>query len=462
MESDTESCLPSKVIRFVLRKCHRAHKAKPSKKLTDLNDDCLEHIFSYLGLQALVAVAEANERFKTAAELAFVRNFGRGKLVIWRDGYNYPKVCIPNAYSVFNQSDLAWSSEPYPLLRYFGHLISKHDISVEGKRYEYKLLKYVKKYCRESTTEIFIRAERFYNVNKPFPNAQTVSLDCCHLNNARFRKTIRLNELFPNVRNLSIDSCDFKRKCIALHFPQLNQLKLVESRRRSEVYHTPIYVEMLHLNPQLRSLALARGYSATLLWVASQQLQFLEHLELHRKDFEGFGESVVNFPCLKELKLTCHWFSGSPKIPILANNLKVFEFGIGSAETSNVNALLDFLHNHPTITKFNFAHDIDATVDRITNKRLPRKIIEALPLLEEIDLSFLKISVAHAIRLMKDYKSLKKLFFLMDCNVDLNLLEERAGVKCHLVCVKVREMLSITRKYNLYCLTSGENVHSTD
>lgn len=81
----------------------------------------------------------------------------------------------------------------------------------------------------------------------------------CYLNDTRFRKTVRLNELFPNVRNLSIDDCVFKRKCIAVHFPQLNQLKIDITGNKAKC--TPTYVEMLHLNPQLRSLALASEFS---------------------------------------------------------------------------------------------------------------------------------------------------------------------------------------------------------
>lgn len=180
MERDTESCLPSKMIRFVLRKCHRkCHsdpKAKPSKKLTDLNDHCLERIFSYLRLGELLALADINERLKTAAELAFVRNFGRGKLVIWEDGWGPLTVHIPDAYFVFNPPEVASLPKPCRLLRCFGHLISKQDIHVQCKRNEYKLLKYVNKYCGESTTEIVLRRESFYYENKPFPNAETEEL----------------------------------------------------------------------------------------------------------------------------------------------------------------------------------------------------------------------------------------------------------------------------------------------
>lgn len=263
-------------------------------------------------------------------------------------------------------------------------------------------------------------------MNNPFPNAETVSLaDCClKKNHSIFRKTVRLNELFPNARHLSIDYCDFKRKCVAIHFPQLNHLRIgsLPINCGNEAYYTPTYVEMLHLNPQLRSLSLANDYPPTLLWVASQQLRFLEHLELDRYGFEKFGGGVVNFPCLKKLKIAwkCDPQPLSPKIPISASSLKVF----------------------------------DSFEDHRTNQRLPANIIEALPLLEEIDMSLLKISMHDAIRLMNDYKSLKKLYCLMGNNVDLNHLETSAtgaGMKYHLVCARVSDAWFAGRPSNRKC-----------
>lgn len=365
------------MIRFDLRKCHRNkdrdQKPKPSKpetinetnattkKLTDLNDDCLERIFLYLSLYDLLNIVDTNKHLKTAAELAFTENFGREKKFIWHD--HWVGVCVEICINETKQLKLL--PKPFRLLRCFGHLISKQEINKSCKLNAYKLLKYVNKYCSESTTEILIRHKRFFYENKPYPNAETVRLEYCFLkeNGTRFRTNVRLNELFPNVRNLSIDCCDFKRKCIAVHFPQLNQLEIVDPPgwnfksafesvfiSRKKAYHNNTYVKMLHLNPQLRSLTLGRDYIATLLRVASQQLQLLEHLELYTTGFQEFGEGVVNFPYLKELKITYFSCFGPRKIPISASNLRTFEF-CSSAEF-NVDILLDFLHNHPTLTKF--------------------------------------------------------------------------------------------------------------
>lgn len=199
------------------------------------------------------------------------------------------------------------------------------------------------------------------------------------------------------------------------------------------------YAKMLRLNPQIRCLYLGSFYCIPLLRVASQHLQFLEHLHLSFLDdyYEKFGEDVVNFPCVKELKII-YFGQSSTKIPILASCLKEFSF--------------DF-HKHPSITKLN----LTSTRHLLTiNKIYLMDIIKALPLMEEIDISLLKITVNDAIQFVLNCKSLKKLCFKTDYNVDLNHLKEKAGMKCHVVCAEVNELM----RYKLYCITIVDNCNS--
>lgn len=460
MESDAKSRLPSKMIRFVLRKFHRNkdrdQKAKPSKpetinesnattkKLTDLNDDCLESIFLYLSLADLVTIVDTNKHLRTAAELAFVRNFGRVIFVKWTYYYRRLQIMINDTEIVIPLP------KPYRLLRCFGHLISKLEIAVQYKLQAYKLLKYVNKYCGESTTELVFELKSISYMNKPHA-AETVSLQHCYLdkNHTRFRRAVRLNELFPNVRNLSICVSRLNRKRVAVHFPQLNQLKYDPDYRTADSadYHIAICVEMLHLNPQLRSLTLERPHIKTLL--ASQQLQFLERLEISHIELGRNKEIEINFPCLTELKVT--HISGSEKILISAGNLRMFEFSNwGNFDNFNVDVLLDFLHDHRTITKFKLTEKTEKW--EITNTRLPIDIIEALPLLEEMDISLLKISVNDAIRLVKNYKSLK-LCFKTHYKSRPEVGIANVGLKCHLVCVKVHKVSNLTKdRHKLFCI----------
>lgn len=115
-----------------------------------MNDDCLEHIFLYLSLEDLLSIVHTNKLLKTAAEFAFARNFGRGKLVVLKNIYSEKSIVKFR----INETEKVELPNPYRLLRCFGHLISKQKIDVSHKLCTYKVLKYLNKYCYESTTEI--------------------------------------------------------------------------------------------------------------------------------------------------------------------------------------------------------------------------------------------------------------------------------------------------------------------
>lgn len=458
----------SKMIRFVMRKFQRnkdrQQKWKPpkpmeinepnatTKKLTDLDDDCLEHIFMYLSLADLLSVVNTNKRLTTAAELAFVRNFGRREYV-FSDITISKKKIIKFWFDGNEQVELA---NPYRLLRCFGHLISKLNVTVMHKQIAYKAFKYVNKYCTETATEIKFHLNKDLNcVNKPYPNAETVTL-YVYYSEKLLRTTKQLNKLFPNVRNLSIDYCKFEREYIAVHFPLLNQLKLTGSPGSKGIYKISYlkntYAEMLRLNPQLRSLKLCYKFTEILLRSVSQHLQSLVYLEitLNYDDSRSFGDEVINFPSLNELKI---WYFSAEliKISISATSLEAFSFEYWSE--FNMNFLLDFLNNHPTITRFNVTDHCEHL--RTTNFFID--VTAALPFLEEVNFSSISIPVNDAIRFVANCKSLKKFCFKTDCNVDVNHLKARTGAKCHVVCTKVNEL----KRYKLYCITIVDNLHST-
>lgn len=397
--------------------------------LTDLNDDCLEHIFLYLTLEDLLNIVHTNKQLKPAADLAFARNFGRGKFVHLKSS-NY--LCI-------SKTERVQITNPYRLLRCFGHLISKQRIE------HHTMLKYVNQYCSESTIEIELYGTIRSYIKKPFRNVETVSSQF-HSLNWRFN---RLTELFPNVRTLSFHSWTAKPKYFAVNFPYLNQLEIVAAfwspGRRCRVENC---VNMLRLNPQIRNLYLGSHshHDVTLLRVASQHLQFLEHLHLSYSNYRymNFEGEFVNFAYLKELKIT-HCGDIKTKIPISSSCLKAFSFKISSwshGHMVNVDILLEFLRKHPSITKFSL------TPSKLDGKRITQnekttiftnKIIEAMSSMEEIDISLLEISTDDAIKFVKNCKLLKKLCYGADDNAILAHLKTKLGVKWQVMIAKFNE-----------------------
>lgn len=76
-------------------------------------------MFYFLSIADLVTVVDTNKRLKTAAELAFTRNFGR-ELFIWNDS------CVRGKFYVtiwINETEFWSFPKSYRLLRCFGHLL---------------------------------------------------------------------------------------------------------------------------------------------------------------------------------------------------------------------------------------------------------------------------------------------------------------------------------------------------
>lgn len=120
--------------------------------LTDLNDDCLEHIFQYLSLEDLLNIADTNKQLKPAAELAFERRFKSGKLILCKSTTTEILINKTERVKVI-------VGNPYRLLRCFGHLIPNQKIINRS------MLKYVSQYCRKSIINSF--AWKKYNETIP-------------------------------------------------------------------------------------------------------------------------------------------------------------------------------------------------------------------------------------------------------------------------------------------------------
>lgn len=239
-----------------------------------------------------------------------------------------------------NDNEQVELPNPYRFLQSFGHLISKQRIHFNA----IKTLKYVSKYCSQSTTAMYLdlRADLYVFKKKSFPNVETIHLHWSFLE-PKFRNfytNVRFNKLFPNLRNLLLEESHLKRKRIAVYFPHLIQLQ-IKNHRPS--FLVDIYVKVLRLNPQLRSLSIITEHDVALLRAANQTLPFLEHLRIaFLKNYKKFGEEFLSFPCLK--KLNIDYYDHNVKIPILAAGLNEFSFNLAILpwERFNMDILLDF------------------------------------------------------------------------------------------------------------------------
>ncbi|XP_055306308.1 uncharacterized protein LOC129570643 [Sitodiplosis mosellana] len=264
-------------------------------KLTDVNFDCLEHIFKRLSLTDLLNVAESNKQLKPAADLAFKSQFGNRLIKI---NLSYKSV----QWFEQNKSTPAipWSF-CFKLLRCFGHLITKlKSIYDESRKYDATLAaefdRYVNEYCAESLVEIQFRnckARIMEDLKKPFTNVESVCLAGVRFHN----KTSELNAWFPKMRRLNLfaQSDD----TIAVQFPHLQDLSLCLS---SVNHDEERFAELLHSNPNLRALSTNSNIETKYLQCASELLQHLESLEI-RRPISYSGNRPVHFPSVKKLTL---------------------------------------------------------------------------------------------------------------------------------------------------------------
>lgn len=96
--------------------------------LTDLNLDCLETDFEYLGFSDLLNLADTNKRIRRATELVFIRKYQHKKLIIndcLHDGQIY---ITDNSIEIHNIKPCL------QILRCFGPFITAIDFRAQGHK----------------------------------------------------------------------------------------------------------------------------------------------------------------------------------------------------------------------------------------------------------------------------------------------------------------------------------------
>ncbi|XP_055306315.1 uncharacterized protein LOC129570649 [Sitodiplosis mosellana] len=257
-------------------------------KLTDVNVDCLEHIFKNLSLIDLLNVADSNKQLKPAADLVFASRYGKQwifilsrykSILIFERNMYPPTVQIPRSFRL-------------KLLRCFGHLITKLDIT-----HDKHMDAYVNEYCAESLVEIKFqrcKASTLDDLKKPFTQVKTLCFDSCKLGS----KLSELDKWFPKVRRLEFTD----RNETAVHFPHLQHLTLslpIDTNNRLNNLS-----ELLRLYLNTRSLSIIGYFEFKYLQSVSEHLQHLERLDINPFGyFSNVGNDTVHFPNVKKLKL---------------------------------------------------------------------------------------------------------------------------------------------------------------
>lgn len=258
-------------------------------RLTDMNDDCLEHIFLYLSLEDLLNIADTNKQLKPAAELTFAKRFKRGKLI--SNYYNSSEIHI-------NGTERVKVRNPYRLLRCFGHLIPKQTIRNRT------LLKYVNQYCSESIIEIDTTYQpKYIAVHFPHLNRVNIGSSSNVYGAECFLKMLRLN---PQIQHLYLN-------------PGIDDVRLLRTANQFLQF-----LEHLHLSYVKNSF---RNFEEKFVNFANLKVLIIHH----------YGDIITQIPvsssCLEAFSFQLHATQCTDCL------------------NAEVDILLEFLRKHPFTTK---------------------------------------------------------------------------------------------------------------
>lgn len=274
---------------------------KPQTKITDVNNDCLEHIFGHLELNDLLNISNANKQLKAATETIFLRKYG-GKSVKFSTGFlkkeDYIKV-EPERISIYNLTTYL------RFIRCFGHLVSRLEVSYVGQNLIYfaEIESYVLEHCQQTLRGISfldVEVHSFTTIDKPFSAVQSVSV-----NNGKLGKHLsQFNNWFPNMQRLrfgyNVQVED--QMCIEKHFPHLKCLT-IENNWNPLIGLSGMHIaEAMRLNPNLKSLCLYL-FDTKLLEHASKYLRRLEILEIFYRKIAP-NHAPIHFDSVKRLSIT--------------------------------------------------------------------------------------------------------------------------------------------------------------
>lgn len=193
-------------------------------KITDINDDCLDHIFKAFNLKNLYSVAVANEWLRPAANEIYRRKFGACKVRL----YSVHTVANPR-YPIHKGDRIIIShfETCIRFLRCFGSSIKHlavHYRESDSHRYAF-VHHYINKYCSENLRTIRFNLKPAFGIeqfDKPFVNVQTVQMFSVDLG----EQIGQLSKWFPNAQHVNVNGIEIVHRFNHADTSELEHLTL--------------------------------------------------------------------------------------------------------------------------------------------------------------------------------------------------------------------------------------------
>lgn len=298
-------------------------------KITDLNVDCLEHIFQYLNSVDLNNTAESHGQFVSVCRLIYKRDH-RHKMVIISD--------VGHKLTLTNGSDKEIVNvAAITFLQHFGHLIGELMLDYicadeDDNGYEWREIeKHVFTYCSKTLLKLILRnchGNVMEEIEEPFDNVKKLRLY------GGDTKMIDISKWFPNISSMKLDH---HALCTMVQYDQLNLLKklkilisetgrpwnierklrqllrlnrriknlFIESTRNDWLSDpTDFMLFLSQTSTHLKVLRLKMYFSKTADSAVNIHFKNVKHFELLTEPSGGFPDNVsITFGCLNILKL---------------------------------------------------------------------------------------------------------------------------------------------------------------
>lgn len=388
-------------------------------QVTDVNVDCLEHIFKHLIIDDLVSIASANSWFRVAAGWTFAHKFGK-KTVTFKDISTIQKCRVGMSENGILIRDLR---NCLRLLRCFGHLITKLEIShlLVAKKYQAYINQYISKYCINLAEITFSSCteETFAVLKNVFKSVEKVRFVNCYLGS----KMSQLTKLFPNCRSLEFDGLNevFDRTCIAANFQKMEHfaVNLVASEKYG--FGKKNVVKAIKLNSNtLKSLHIH--------W--DNDKQFFNHVNQLLKSLHTFkfdcsendlpkihdDDDVVHFNSVKNFQMSLidsTWYTNAIAVHWIPFKFDALENFIFESDKKMGPLFFDFIEKHPTITKLTLCNFYKWQILDVNDQHMD-KIAETLPSLIEVDIKTFSFSGRQALGFVNKLKNLRQFQFTLE------------------------------------------------
>lgn len=265
-----------------------------SAKITDVNEDCLEHIFRYLNLTDLNNVAASHAHFVSTAHRVY-NIVHRHKMVIISDSGHQVTASKSNSMSTSTSMKIEMEMvnvTPATYLRNFGHLVldlTLDYISLNGKENGHHWREIERMVFKCSLKTLFkltlqnCQGNVMEEIREPFEKTKKLRV-YGHINNDI--KMIQFSKWFPNIDSLKLDNAALcSDACFKGVFRALKKIQILILAANRERNIEQTVRQLLQSHRDIKGLFIDSNFNA---WLQDifEFLSFLSQTLTHLSDLQ--------------------------------------------------------------------------------------------------------------------------------------------------------------------------------